>query len=308
MKLVTHNGAFHLDEVLATSVLLEIYPDAEIVRSRDMDIIDSGDVVYDVGSIFDPEKNRFDHHQRGFYETFSPDYKIKLSSAGLVFKYFHEKLFAKYGLLKSSPIFDDIKKKIYEEIFLYADAIDNGIDTLCEIKPRSLADVVRSFNCRSIVGDNDEASNARFFEALEFVKKDLNNYLNHVLTDYRVNYEKLFDELKNFDDEIFITSRIYSLDLIFTLNKRLSKDIKHVIYTDDTTFRIYVMPIELGKFAIKYPLHADWRGLRDEELVKISEIPGCTFVHASGFTGGNLSLDGAIKMCKKSLEKLNCDI
>jgi uncharacterized UPF0160 family protein len=39
MKLVTHNGTFHYDEILAASILLEIYPDAEIIRTRDADII-----------------------------------------------------------------------------------------------------------------------------------------------------------------------------------------------------------------------------------------------------------------------------
>lgn len=29
-----------------------------------------------------------------------------------------------------------------------------------------------------------------------------------------------------------------------------------------------------------------WKGLRDEQLSEVSGIPGCIFVHASGFTGG----------------------
>ena len=35
-----------------------------------------------------PCRNRFDHHQRGFEETISKDYSIKLSSAGLVYKHY----------------------------------------------------------------------------------------------------------------------------------------------------------------------------------------------------------------------------
>lgn len=33
-----------------------------------------------------------------------------------------------------------------------------------------------------------------------------------------------------------------------------------------------------------------WRGVRDEELSKITGVPGCIFVHAAGFTGGEASL------------------
>ena len=43
----------------------------EIIRSRDPAVIDSADIVVDVGGTYEPEKNRFDHHQRGFEEKFS---------------------------------------------------------------------------------------------------------------------------------------------------------------------------------------------------------------------------------------------
>lgn len=60
------------------------YKDAEIIRSRDKDILNDCDIVVDVGAEFDHEKKRYDHHQRGFEETLStlkPElgdkYKIK---------------------------------------------------------------------------------------------------------------------------------------------------------------------------------------------------------------------------------------
>lgn len=44
-----------------------------------------------------------------------------------------------------------------------------------------------------------------------------------------------------------------------------------------------------------------WRGLRDEELSKVSGIPGCVFVHASGFIGGNATYEGVLEMAKKAV-------
>jgi uncharacterized UPF0160 family protein len=44
-----------------------------------------------------------------------------------------------------------------------------------------------------------------------------------------------------------------------------------------------------------------WRGIRDDELSKLSGIAGCIFVHASGFIGGNHSKEGALEMAVKSL-------
>lgn len=45
------------------------------------------DVVVDVGGVYDPATQRYDHHQRGFTEVFGGKFDTKLSSAGLVYKY-----------------------------------------------------------------------------------------------------------------------------------------------------------------------------------------------------------------------------
>ena len=50
------------------------------------------------------------------------------------------------------------------------------------------------------------------------------------------------------------------------------------------------------------PLLEVWRGIRDEQLSELSGIPGCVFVHANGFIGGNVSYEGALKMAQKTLE------
>lgn len=34
------------------------------IRTRDPAVLDTCDVVVDVGGVYDPAKNRFDHHQR----------------------------------------------------------------------------------------------------------------------------------------------------------------------------------------------------------------------------------------------------
>ncbi len=44
------------------------------------------DAVLDVGGIYDPATDRYDHHQRGFEQAFGHGFVTKLSSAGLVYK------------------------------------------------------------------------------------------------------------------------------------------------------------------------------------------------------------------------------
>lgn len=42
--------------------------------------------MLDVGGVYDPETDRYDHHQRGFDQNFGHGFVTKLSSAGLVYK------------------------------------------------------------------------------------------------------------------------------------------------------------------------------------------------------------------------------
>jgi uncharacterized UPF0160 family protein len=84
----THSGTFHADEALATFLLrlLPTYKNADVIRSRDPKVLDECTIVVDVGGVYDNDKLRYDHHQRGFDENFGMGFVTKLSSAGLVYK------------------------------------------------------------------------------------------------------------------------------------------------------------------------------------------------------------------------------
>jgi uncharacterized UPF0160 family protein len=64
---VTHNGKFHSDEIFGVAVLQLVYgiEHLEIIRTRDQIQIDKADIVLDVGGVYDPALQRFDHHQVG---------------------------------------------------------------------------------------------------------------------------------------------------------------------------------------------------------------------------------------------------
>ncbi|MGB5445243.1 MAG: MYG1 family protein [Psychromonas sp.] len=85
-KVVTHNGSFHADEVTAVA-LLQLYGlvkkgQFEIIRTREMEQINQGDIVVDVGAVHDIETRRFDHHQIK---------NGKISSAGMVWRWIKDK-------------------------------------------------------------------------------------------------------------------------------------------------------------------------------------------------------------------------
>lgn len=64
----------------------------------------------------------------------------------------------------------------------------------------------------------------------------------------------------------------------------------YVVYPDETAanWRVQAVPVSSESFESRKALPEAWRGLRDEELSKVSGIEGGIFVHASGFIGGKL--------------------
>ena len=67
-------------------------------------------------------------------------------------------------------------------------------------------------------------------------------------------------------------------------------------------WRVQAIAVAPGSFESRCPLPAAWRGLRDEELSRVSGIPGGVFVHMSGFIGGNATLEGALAMARAGLQ------
>ena len=60
----THSDTFHGDEVLACTMLLytDNFSNSVIVRTRDQEVLNTLDILVDVGAEYIPEKLRFDHH------------------------------------------------------------------------------------------------------------------------------------------------------------------------------------------------------------------------------------------------------
>ena len=94
----------------------------------------------------------------------------------------------------------------------------------------------------------------------------------------------------------------------------------YVLYPDETAsnWRVQAIPVSSHSFESRKALPRSWRGVRDEQLSEVAAIPGCIFVHASGFIGGQITLnvvvhsltftignatkEGALAMAKKALE------
>lgn len=71
--------------------------------------------------------------------------------------------------------------------------------------------------------------------------------------------------------------------------------------SQDSKWRIQCVPESTDSFVNRQSMPESWRGLRDEQLTEETGIPGCVFVHASGFIGGNKTYLGVLAMARASI-------
>ncbi len=147
--LITHGGKFHCDEVFAYEVLRLALGlsrpgvDHTLLRTRKAELIETGDIVFDVGTIFDAAANRFDHHQIGAPTRADG---TPYSSAGLIWQVYGERAVAALLPPDAAPFAPAIAKELDEKLVKRIDEIDNGVS--------AAGPVVRdSLNLAALVGD-----------------------------------------------------------------------------------------------------------------------------------------------------------
>lgn len=319
-KVGTHNGTFHCDEALGCFIirLTPKFAGAHIVRTRDQTVLDSLDAVLDVGGIFDPEKDRFDHHQRGFDQVFGRGFGTKLSSAGLVYKYYGLEIIAKeLGLDAKHPDVDRVYVALYKSFIEAIDAIDNGVnqydvtDTPKYVDNTNLSARVGKLNPDWIEEQSAEKEDAAFVRAMELTGKEFLEALRYQGRSWlpaRTVVANCLSSRFEADSsgEIIILKQFCPWKLhLFEIEEEMKLDptIKYVLYEDDRSkqWRVQAVAVGPGRFESRKALPLSWRGLRDDELSKEAGIDDCVFVHMSGFIGGNKTFDGALAMAKKAL-------
>ncbi|XP_044533571.1 MYG1 exonuclease [Gracilinanus agilis] len=321
-RIGTHNGTFHCDEALACALLrlLPEYREAEILRTRDPALLATCDVVVDVGGEYDPQRHRYDHHQRSFRESMSSlrpgkPWQTKLSSAGLVYLHFGQRLLAQ---LLGTTIDDRTVETVYDKMYEYfveeVDAIDNGISQWEGGKPRYALTTTLSARVARLNptwNQPNQDTEAGFHRAMELVREEFLQRLEFYKQSW-LPARALVEEALATRFQVDSSGEIIELsqggcpwkDHLFDLESGLTPvvPIAFVLYPDQNgQWRVQCVPKELHSFESRLPLPEQWQGLRDEALDQISGIPGCIFVHANGFIGGHRTREGALSMARATL-------
>jgi uncharacterized UPF0160 family protein len=288
-RVITHGGNFHADDIFAVAALSLMLGDIEIVRTRDSKVIETGDYVVDVGGEYNPEKNRFDHHQVGG-AGLRPD-GIPYSSMGLVWK--------KYGVKISGD--KEVADRINEDIVKTLDAHDNGIDTYLPregIKPYLIQGALSMF--RPTWKEDQHSYDDRFMIVFEIAKKILSREIVHTRDDLEtersveIAYRQASDK------------RIIDIDKPYPAENFLSRypEPLYVVRPSpvDGTWKVEAIRVTPQGFAIRKPFPSSWAGKRDGEFAELTDVPDAIFCHNGLWMARAQSHEGALKLAKLALE------
>lgn len=295
MKIYTHNGGFHADEVFAVAFLRMFFGFLGVVRTRCLDDMTFGDIVVDVGGIYDPEKGFFDHHQReGAGER---ENGVPYSSFGLVWKSF--------GLAcvdEDERVFEYVDEALVQGI----DAIDCGkmVSTnMCgdeDVNVMSVSSLISGINPMWNEEVSSDKEDEAFMSAVVVAEIVLRGIIGRAQADSEAR-------------KIVEQAVLESSDRIMTLPKfcpwqrhlaELDDTILYVVFPDarSETWRVQCVPETPGSMVCKKPLPKSWWGLRDQELANVTGATGAIFCHRNGFIAGNRSILWAEQMAYDAVQ------
>lgn len=287
-RIVTHSGSFQTDEVFAVATLQLLFGDLPVLRTREeAEMQNQEDFVVDVGGVYDPEKNRFDHHQRegvGVREGGVP-----YSSFGLVWKKYGDKLCGSR----------EVSERIDSRLVRFIDAIDTGVDVVRSTgvaEPYFLHQVVGIFEPSWKEGGN---TNPGFKQAVRFARNFLKREIKKT-ADILEGEEFVHQAYRQAEDK-----RVVVMDRPYPWADVLGgyREVLFAVYpsVDGNTWRLKAVREDGNSFINRKNLPQAWGGLRGEELAKVSGVKDALFCHGGLFTAAALSREGAIKLAQLAL-------
>lgn len=274
MKIVTHAGTFHTDEVFAIALLKKfVSGNIEVIRTRNNELLeeskkDKSIYVIDVGREYNEEYRNFDHHQRDFNIKWNEEVGL-LSSCGLVWKYIKKKGYLK----KYQP---QALKIIEENLIKKIDMHDNAKQFW------TLSNMIKICN-------RDENKIEDFMKAVEIAYLFIENSFYHA--NNSENFLEQFEiDLTNYDKNgVFVSSLSSNSSILNKLSKETNALI--IIYEQkgEEGSRWYSKAITkvkinennlIEKYSALSPI--SWRGLSEEDLKKVSGLKGVIFAHKMG--------------------------
>lgn len=272
IKIATHSGGFHTDDVFAVATLQLVHgkENIEVTRTRDEKVLAESDIVVDVGGVYDVKVKRFDHHQNGGPVR---DNGIPYAAFGLVWREYGEQVAG------SKELADEIERMLV----LAVDAGDSAINVYTlkdsNIAPFELYQITGSF--LPIWGSTKHKDEC-FVEAVDFARNLMTRIINQKQAE--VEMKKLI--AKTYQGTI--DKRVLIFDIPVNPTACIQYDeVLMIAFPRDTSvdnsWTAEAVRKKFGSFESKINFPSSWLGLRDSELAKVSGISNAMFCHKTGY-------------------------
>lgn len=305
MIIATHDGTFHADETTACAILSYLFDNVSVIRSRDPDVLESGDIVIDVSNIND--EKHFDHHSKDF--TLCRDNGIKYATAGLMWKkygmdYLRKVAKSELEFHPSEKVLQKAFERIDLEMMTMIDLNDNGqltgyADSVADAQTEREKEIVNNLNVLYqstpdipyIVAMMNQPKNTaqeqdKAFGAVVKMLKTiiLNASVNAISTESGI--AKVIEAYQG-GELLIIHERLPWTQAVLS-NPDVFKNCLLAMYPDrNMRWRVQSLPVSKAqRFKNRLSAPVAWRGLNDEDLDRATGLKNMTFIHKSGFTGG----------------------
>lgn len=312
MVIVTHSGKFHADDAWAVAALKILFPDAQVVRTRDPARVEAADFAVDVGGIWDPASGRFDHHQKGFAGARQSG--VPYASAGLVWKEYGARCVMALaeqhtGHRLSGEKAAEMAYAIDADVVQYLDLSDVGA---AKNAPGGygLSAVVSGFNPNWLdeqrlgYGQAEEAHRlSQFTRAMELLTDIMANAVK-----YRVGALLAVEQVRA--GELLEDGRVLFLkNGAVPWTQVVRKEMPRVMFVisysiAEQRHMIHTIPVSPDSFAARADLPEAWAGLRDEQLAAVTGVADAGFCHNGRFIASAKSYEGIRSMARLALQAL----
>lgn len=304
-RLVTHSGKFHADDVFAAATMRKLAPMAPVERTREPErleevVRDERCVVFDVGDHFEPARNNFDHHQRGF-DRAREENGIPYAAFGLVWE--------TYGVACCRAVLDG------EEL---------AEDAIAQIARRVEVSLVWAIDA----ADCGVLSQRGHLKGDEEVSVMISN-LSHVISLYNPRgrqpahvYDRAFEQVLDMAQTVLTASIEAARDYVAARAVvAAADDGSPVLVLDEFVpwqahagdhLRFVLSPALDGSgwmvetvqddYVPRCPLPEPWGGLREQELAAVCGVEDAIFCHRARFIAAARSLESARRMAALALE------
>ena len=300
VMLYTHDGLAHADDVFACAMLTLLYPDARVIRTRDVYVLnnavsaqDPANFFLDIGGAYCPDNRQFDHHQPQGAGWRDAEKKWPFATAGLVWKHYGRQVVQKLYPTLSKAEAVEVVYAIDMSILRYVDAADCGVK-LRTAGP-TLSSLIASFASPWFEDSRDQFPLVKALcqeVLLNFIKR----HVGKVLARDRVRQGKLLFE-----------GKVLVLDTCLPWSEVVAEEmpsVELVVYpVEQVRGTIWQLKTAMNEDrTVRVILPQSWAGLDNVKLAHQVGHDHALFCHRGRYLAGATTFEGILHMAQLAVE------